>query len=234
MWGFGSSICSKGPLVQIYSFVDHRGSQFWRDWTNDYGSLSQIPKVAKLPVKKKKKGKLTFLALVNNRQRLCIIGLPAPKLVLPATHSAENNGLAHNLLSLFSVTLYLCKWFVHNCNDLQCYEIIFVLLSLFGCHCKYVWDAEVCGRIMDTGCYVYCVVCIYFDILCSYCIYCTHIVYVLVVGCGGVQENNGRKAETHCLLFIWYIFHIFQIWYLYILYVHNIYVVYEWAVEGGV
>ena len=175
MWGFGSSICSKGPLVQIYPFVDHRGSQFWRDWTKDYGSLSQIPKVAKLPGKKKKKGKLTFLALVNNRQWLCIIGLPAPKLVLPATHSAENNGRAHILLFFFHWQ-YICvdgRYIIVKTSSVM---KLFLFSSLYLAATVYVWDAELCRRIMDTGCHSYCTDCTYFKF--------NRYIFCIYMGCG--------------------------------------------------
>ena len=104
-------ICNKGPLGRMYPFEDYKGSHFWRDRTN-LAVYHQDRKICNKNFKTRKKRKeeekrLTFLALVNNRQRLCIIGLPAPKLVLLATRGAENNERAHILLFFFCDNIFV-------------------------------------------------------------------------------------------------------------------------------
>ena len=135
--------------------------------------IIRIPKVAikiSKPGKKEEKKRLTFLALVNNRQWLCIIGLPAPKLVLPATHSAENNGGAHILLFFLLLWQHICVNGLYIAMTSSAMKL-FLFSSLYLAATVYVWDAEVCRRIMDTGCYSYCIYCIYSNLISIYILY---------------------------------------------------------------
>ena len=182
-------------------------SYFWQDRTNVTVN-HQDPKSCNKNFKTRKKRKeeekrLTFLALVNNRQWLCIIGLPAPKLVLLATHSAENNGRAHILLFFF-LWQYNCVNVLYIIAMTSSVIKLFLFSSLYLAATVYVWDAEVCRRIMDTGCYSYCIYYIYYNLISIFDIYIYCICCICVVG-WGIPENNGLKAEIHALLLWQYI-----------------------------